>query len=86
MRVARTERFKAAYRELTPLDKQRAPKAIRLLGENPRHPGLRVKKIKGTENIWEARVGLSTRMTLEIHGDLVILRNIGEHDKTLRKP
>jgi len=86
MRIARTERFKAAYRELTPSDKQKARKAIRLLGENPRHAGLRVKKIKGTDYIWEARVGRSTRMTFEIHGDLIILRNIGEHDKTLRKP
>jgi len=86
MRIARTERFKAAYRELTPSNQQEARKAIRLLRENPRHPGLRVKKIKGAEGIWEARVSRSIRMTFEVHGDLIILRNIGEHDKTLAKP
>ncbi len=86
MRIARTERFKAAYRELTPSNQQRARKAIRLLRENPRHPGLRVKRIKGTQDIWEARVSRSTRMTFEVHRDLIILRNVGEHDKTLAKP
>lgn len=86
MRIARTERFKAAYMELTPSSQQRARKAIRLLRENPRYPGLRVKKIKGTQAIWEARVSRSIRMTFEVHGDLIILRNIGEHDKTLARP
>ena len=86
MRIARTERFKAAYGELTASNQQQARKAIRLLREYPRHPGLRVKKIKGTEDIWEARASRSTRMTFEVHGDLIILRNIGEHDKTLAKP
>lgn len=86
MRIARTERFKAAYVQLTPSNRQQARKAIRLLLENPRHPGLRVKRIKGTEGIWEARVSRSIRMTFEVHGDLIILRNIGKHDKTLARP
>lgn len=86
MRNARAERFKAAYRELTPSNQQQAWKAIRLLLENPRHPGLMVKRIKGTEDIWEARVSRSTRMSFEIHGDLIVLRNIGEHDKTFARP
>lgn len=86
MRIARTERFKAVYRELSPSNRQQARKAIRLLRENPRHPGLRVKRIKGTEGIWEARVSRSIRMTFEVHGDLIILRNIGKHDKTLARP
>lgn len=86
MLIARTERFKAAYRELTPPNQQQARKAIRLLRENSRHPGLRVKKIKGTEDIWEARASRSMRITFEVRGDLIILRNIGEHDETLAKP
>lgn len=86
MRVARTERFKAAYMELMPSSQQQARKAIRLLRENPRHPSLRVKKIKGTEGIWEARASRSIRMTFQVHGDLIILRNIGEPDKTLARP
>ncbi len=86
MKVARTERFKRAYRRLNPENREQARKAIRLLLENPRHPSLRVKRIKGTRNIWEVRVSRSCRMTFEIHGDTYLLRNIGEHDRVLKQP
>jgi mRNA interferase RelE/StbE len=51
-----------------------------------RYPGLRVKKIKGTEYIWEARASRSLRMTFQIEEDTIILRNIGQHDETLNRP
>jgi len=86
VKIARTERFKRAYRKLSPENRERARKAIRLLLENPRHPGLRVKRVKGTHHIWEARVSRSCRLTFEIHGDTYLLRNIGEHDKVLGRP
>jgi len=86
VKVARTERFKRAYRKLSPENRERAGKAIRLLLENPRHPSLRVKRVKGTRRIWEARVSRSCRMTFEIHGDTYLLRNIGEHDEVLKRP
>lgn len=85
MKVARTERFKRAYRKLSPENRKRARKAIRQLLENPRHPGLRVRRIKGTRGIWEARVSHSCRLTFEIQGDTYLLRNIGEHDDVLRR-
>lgn len=86
MRLARTERFKRAYQKLKLDDQALANKAIRFLATDTRHPSLRVKKIKGTENIWEARVSRSIRMTFEMHQDLIILRNVGQHDKALGKP
>jgi hypothetical protein len=51
-----------------------------------RHPGLRVKKVQGTSDIWEARASHSLRLTFEIHEDLLILRNVGPHDKVLKNP
>ena len=86
MRLARTHRFKRAYQELKPEDQSLADKAIRFLAVDTRHPSLRVKKIKGTEGIWEARVSRSIRMTFQMQGDLVILRNIGQHDEALGNP
>jgi mRNA-degrading endonuclease YafQ of YafQ-DinJ toxin-antitoxin module len=62
----------------------RAEKAIRLLKENPQHPSLRSKKILGVENVWEASVTMSYRMTYEVSGEALILRRIGTHD-ILRK-
>ncbi len=86
MRLAITERFQRAYRKLSSADQALADKALRLLTENVRHPSLQVKKIKGTEDVWEARASRSLRITFEIHGELIILRNIGRHDETLKRP
>ena len=86
MRVARTERFRRAYRKLGPDNRKRARKAIRLLLENPRHRGLRVKRVKGTRGIWEARVSRSCRLTFELQRDTYLLRNVGEHNEVLGKP
>jgi len=86
MRLQYTGRFQRAYNALTDSDADRVDKAIRLLKADPRHPGLRVKKVEGTEGVWEARASLSLRLTFEMHGDLIILRNVGRHDQALRQP
>ncbi len=86
MRLQYTNRFQRAYNDLTDRDAEHVKKALRLLVENPRHPSLRVKKVQGTDSIWEASASLSIRLTFEMHGDLVILRNVGPHDETLEKP
>ncbi len=59
---------------------------IKLLIDNPRHPSLRVKKIKGQNNIFEASVNMSIRLTWQYYNDGILLRNLGEHDKTLGNP
>ncbi|MCX8126836.1 MAG: hypothetical protein N3E40_06865 [Dehalococcoidia bacterium] len=86
MRITRTDRFKKAWQELTEEEKELARKAIRNLAKDLRYPALRVKKIQGVEHIWEARVSRSLRMTFQIEGDTIILRNIGRHDETLERP
>jgi len=86
MRVARTENFKRAWKQLDEEQKALARKAIDNLINDMRYPALRVKKIKGIENVWEARVSRSLRMTFQIEGDTIILRNIGQHDETLERP
>lgn len=86
MRIAITHRFKRAYQEMQSEDRLRADKALVLLSANLRHPSLRVKKIKGTEGIWEARASQSIRITFEVRGDLILLRNIGKHDEALGRP
>ncbi len=86
MRVARTASFKRAWAQLNKEQKALARKAIENLIADMRYPALRVKKIKGTEHIWEARVSHSLRMTFQIEGEIIILRNIGQHDETLERP
>ena len=86
MRIARTTGFKKAWKQLNEGEKALARKAIRNLAMDIGYPALRVKKIKGTEHIWEARASRSLRPTFQIEGDTFILRNIGHHDETLERP
>jgi hypothetical protein len=60
-------------------------KQIALLLSKPRHPSLRLKKMEGTDAVWEVRITRSYRMTLEIQGNTFLLRPIGAHD-VLREP
>jgi mRNA-degrading endonuclease RelE of RelBE toxin-antitoxin system len=85
MRIARTARFKKAWEQLSEEEKAPARKAIGNLAVDIRYPALRAKKIKGAENIWEARASRSLRMTFQIEGDTIILRNIGHHDEILKR-
>jgi len=86
VKITRTARFKKAWQQLTEEEKELGRKALRSLATELRYPALRVKKMQGVERIWEARVSGSLRMTFEIEGDTIILRNIGRHDETLERP
>ena len=86
MRLAYTNRFGKAYAALDARDAERVRNALEHLATNLRHPGLRVKKMQGTERIWEARASDSIRITFEIDEDCILLRNVGAHDATLKKP
>jgi len=81
-----SERFALAYAGLPRDVRRRVDKALRLLEEDFRHPGLRAQRVEGTEGIYEARVDRRHRMTYHREGDRLIMRNVGEHDDTLRRP
>jgi mRNA-degrading endonuclease RelE of RelBE toxin-antitoxin system len=90
VQFSRTERFKKAFRALPEPVREKAVKALQLLAENPRHPSLQVKKIRGTENIWEARVDQKYRFTFQVERKnkqtIIFLRNIDNHDDCLKNP
>ena len=66
--------------------KKTLKKKLDLLANNPKHPSMRTKKIKGGEDIFEASVNMDIRITWEFFEDVILLRNIGRHDKTLNNP
>jgi hypothetical protein len=86
VKITRTARFKRAWEELTEEEKELGRKALRRLAIDLGYPALRVKKMQGTGHIWEARVSRSLRVTFELEGDALVLRNIGRHDETLERP
>jgi len=85
MRLQATRRFRRAYRKLSPEDRKRVNRALRRIAKDPRHPGLQVKRMQGTRGIWEARASRSLRITFEMEGDALVLRNVGRHDEALRR-
>ncbi len=79
MRIQTAKPFDEDYGALPESIKERADKQFIILTENPHHPSLRLKKIKGHPNIWEGRVTKSYRFTFQISGEIYLLRRIGTH-------
>ena len=79
MKIQTTKPFDEDYKNLPEAIKERADKQFVLLMENPLHPSLRIKKIKGLQNIWEGRVTKSYRFTFQISGEIYLFRRIGTH-------
>ena len=86
MPIRRTTRFDRAYLALLPSVRAKVDRAILLLDENWRHPGLRARRLSGHRGIFYARVDQDHRITYERRGDVLILRNVGRHDETLKNP
>lgn len=86
MILERTERFKRAYRKLGPEQRERVQRALALFAKDMRHPSLRVKRVQGTEAIWEARASDELRFTFELIPGGALLRVVGHHDATLKSP
>jgi len=80
MKIQTTRPFDKDYNALPETVKVRADKQFFLLLENPDHPSLRLKKIKGHPSIWEGRITKSYRFTFQVSGDVYLLRRIGTHD------
>jgi len=85
VRFERTERFRRAYLKLDGQQRQAVKEALRQMSTDINPPSLRVKKVQGTRDIWEAGASAGLRLTFTWAGDLIILRNCGEHDKTLKR-
>lgn len=80
MKIEWSDTFTREYHRLPGEWQERFDEKLTLFLHNPRHPSLRVKKMSGTERIWEARISESYRWTFELIKDGVRLRRIGTHD------
>lgn len=81
--------FKRNYKKLPQTIKKNFEKQIiKFLTKPipPCHPSLRIKKIQGTSDVFEMTITMDVRMTWQYTDDGILLRNIGEHHKTLKNP
>ncbi len=86
MKLFFSERLKKDYKLFSDDIKQLINSKLKILSENPMHPSLRTKKIKGKEDIFETSINMYIRMTWNYYEGKILLRAIGEHDKTLKNP
>jgi len=71
MEFYRSESFRRDFKQLTQEIQERAEKQFEILLQNPRHPSLRKKKMKGKwekMGVYEARVTEGYRFTFQING------------------
>ena len=79
VKIRRTNSFLKDYRTLPADIQDRVDKQLTLLLENPRHPSLRLKKLKGTDT-FEIRITKGYRLTLRYANKVLELRRVGTHD------
>ena len=75
--------FDKEFKKLPKDLKELAGKKLELLLDNPSHPGLRTKKVKGYHEeppIMEMSVTMTVRVTFQIYPDFFYLRHIGTHE------
>lgn len=79
-----TAQAKKSYRKLHPNIQKKADKQLVTLLQSPKHPSLRVKKMKDKQ-IWEARIDYQYRITFIIQNDNLYILTLGPHDEGLGK-
>lgn len=76
-----TRRFQKNFKNLTEKEKKQLLKKLKLLEENPMHPSLRTKRIKGMDKLYECSVNMSIRIIWYYEKEtVIILMDVGHHD------
>ncbi len=81
MKVLYTRAFQKDFQDLPEEIRAQAEKQLALFVENPQHPSLGVKRIRGGQaSRWEGRITRRHRFTFDQEGEFVVLRRIGTHE------
>ena len=67
------------YQKLPRNIQERVDQKLRFLLRDPRHPSLRIHKIRGVEGLWEFSVTMNYRVIFEINGEYFVLLGVGSH-------
>jgi len=91
VKYRRTDHFKKAFRALPRPIQKKARDAFLKFQQDPRHPSLHIKRVQGTQGIWEGRVDRKYRFTFHYEqtpdGETIcVFRNIDNHDECLKHP
>ena len=81
-----SNRFVKSYKKLDRAIRLQVDKTLQVIVINPNRPSLRLKRVQGTKDIWEASVNMSIRITLTLSEDTIQLRNVGTHEQVFKPP
>lgn len=80
-----SDQFRKSYAKLSKIEQNAVDAKIGILASDPWYPSLRVKKIKGTSDVFECSVNMDIRIAFVFEGgNIILLLNIGHHDKLLK--
>ena len=80
--------FEKRLQRLPKAERKRALRAVDTWLENPNHPGLRFKTLRGQNNLWSLRCGQNYRMLGKRYGNEIMWDWIGTHndyDKKMKR-
>lgn len=80
-KITFTERFQKSFKKLNINEKKALKSKIEILKQNPMHPSLRTKRIKGMDNLFECSVNMDIRIIWYYEENrIIILLDVGHHD------
>lgn len=77
----RSDHFKKCFKKLPrPIQDLFEKKLSLMIQSGFSHPSLRIKKMKGTDDIWEASLNMNYRLTFQFVSGGILFRKIGTHN------
>lgn len=80
MELETSERFRKEYQELSPALQALVDRKLRYLVENWRHRSLRVRRVQGTVDLFEASINMEYRVIFRVLPGGYRLLRLGRHD------
>jgi len=84
MKIRKLPRFVKQYGGLPKHIREKVDKQLKLFVENPWHPSLRIRRRRGTRDIWYGRIDDDYRFTFSMEREVAILRTVGSHREVER--
>ena len=81
LQITYTEQFQKHYKKLSKTEKDLFKRKLSIFANNPLHPSLRVKRIQGTDTLFEFSVNMDIRVIWFYENETIVaLIDIGHHD------
>lgn len=80
-KITYSKNFIKHYKKLSNIEQKQFKNKLTIFIDNPSHPSLRTKKIKGSDGIWEFSVNMDIRVIWFYEGEeIIFLLDIGHHN------